>query len=715
MSLRSRAHIVVLVGAMVVVAVVAALVAIHISTIALDETLYKQSAVRYTSGLPDTLLHDLTARGTARLYSLLLAPFFAAFDGDVAVRCGRAFTAILFAATAIPVYLLAREVIRSRWGAVAAALGAITAPWLTLATTMFSEGLSLLLFAWTLVLIVRALRRPTWWRDALVVVALGALLCTRVQLGALVAAWLIVVVVWQVRAAHDLRLSGWDVGFVVRRLLRHHPVTSAIAAVGLAELLKLMADGTLHYRIQVVFGTYSEIQDRTVLPSDTGLAALFEVLAYSVGVGLVPAILALAWLGGALAGRLGREHLDIALLGTILLGVLFAVTLTAQGGYLGVNSEERYYVYLLPLLWIGAIAAWEDRRVSRAWMAAAAGGLVLLAATVDLGQVQLDYNRFFLAPVAATVKQLSPRITAQLQDLLGLGFVASRRDLLMYASLVVGGLTVLLVRSRGPRWALAALAVVVQLGITVYALQGRRGVLSTAPAPASVDFHRLGWVDRATPGRPPVAWLDNQLRIPAFPAQQQTILFYNDEITSVLKIPQQMLSPLATPLDALPVALMAPAGAVIPPAPAGWFVAMRDSPILQLGGRVVATGYHDLFELRHVTARDRVTWIAESLADDGIVSVQRPARMLARTGTAATLRMMAPTPAPSSVILQADGHRRLVRFGPQAPGREVRVRLCSKHDVVPVMLRASRTTRLADNREAAAVLLGVHVTPIRCP
>ncbi len=201
MSLRAHAHLLVLTTGMVVVATVAILVAVDVTEIVLDETLYKQSAVHYTTGLPDSLFHDLTARATARLYPLLMAPFFAVFDGDVAVRWARAVNGVFFAASALPVYLLARQIELPRWPAVFAALASIAVPWLTLATAMFTESLSLLIFAWTLLAMVHALRRPLWWRDALVLLGIAGLICTRAQLVSLLPAWMLAVAVREVRAA----------------------------------------------------------------------------------------------------------------------------------------------------------------------------------------------------------------------------------------------------------------------------------------------------------------------------------------------------------------------------------------------------------------------------------------------------------------------------------------------------------------------------------
>jgi hypothetical protein len=713
-TLRSRAHLVVLVaGALVVGAAAALLVAIHVNTIALDETIYKASAVHYTSGLPGSLMHDLTARGTARLYSLLIAPLFAVLDGDLAVRWARAFTTALYVASAIPVYLLARLVVRSRWGAVVAALATITAPWLVLTSALFSESLSLLAFCWTLVAMVHALRRPAWWRDVLVMTGLVVLLCTRVQLGALIPAWAIVVVLWQLREARALGLGVWDLGFILRRTLMRYPLTVLGVALVLVVLVALLAEGSLHHRIQVVFGGYSEIQDRTTLPIEPGRAISFEVVAFAVGVGLVPAILALGWLRAALLGRLGREAFDLALLGTILLSVLFAGTVFAQNGYLGVNSEERYYLYVLPLVWIGAVAAWEDGRVTRGWLAASGLGLAVLAATVDVGNVDLNATRFFLAPVAATVNHLSPRLSGDVESVLGVG--PGRQVLVVSVVLLAGVVTVLLLRSRWG-WAPLALALAVQLGVTVYAFEGTRGGLANVDSRIlPMSFHELGWVDRATPGSPPVTWLDSELRVPGFADQERTALFYNDEISSVMKIGPQMLSPVGSPLDALPVVGLAPAGpTTLPAAPTGWFVELRDSPFIQLGGRLAAVDAVGPYELREVGARDRVTWIADSLADDGIVSKQRPARMLAPSGTRATLLLSAPTPAPTSVIVRAGGRRQVVRFARGAGERRVTLRLCAASGAVPVELRAERTTRLPDLRDVSVVVRGVHVTPVRC-
>src|SRR3954447_3409478 len=101
---------------MLFVAVGTGLVSVRAVSHTFDEDLYKASAVHYAyNGLPGALVHDLFARGPARLYPLLISPLFKVFDADVAVRMAHVLGCLMFASAAIPGYLLARVVVRSRW------------------------------------------------------------------------------------------------------------------------------------------------------------------------------------------------------------------------------------------------------------------------------------------------------------------------------------------------------------------------------------------------------------------------------------------------------------------------------------------------------------------------------------------------------------------------------------------------------------------------
>src|SRR3712207_5677952 len=99
------------------VAVVAVVTGLQVTVAALDETVYKFAAVQHGNEFPLGPFEEHTSRGVARLYSFVVSPLFFVFQGDVAVRLARALNGVLFAATAIPVALLARRVTMSRWSA----------------------------------------------------------------------------------------------------------------------------------------------------------------------------------------------------------------------------------------------------------------------------------------------------------------------------------------------------------------------------------------------------------------------------------------------------------------------------------------------------------------------------------------------------------------------------------------------------------------------
>src|SRR4051794_34807590 len=114
-----RAPSVVLVLGMAALAVAMATISARVTSHTFDEDLYKASAAHYAfDGLPGSLFHDVFARGPARLFSLLLMPLFKVFHADVAIRLAHVVSCLLFASAAIPAYLLAQVVVRSRWPAV---------------------------------------------------------------------------------------------------------------------------------------------------------------------------------------------------------------------------------------------------------------------------------------------------------------------------------------------------------------------------------------------------------------------------------------------------------------------------------------------------------------------------------------------------------------------------------------------------------------------
>ena len=573
---------VVLVSGAFLVALYAALNAFDVTVAALDETVYKFAAVQDANDFPFGALTEDTSRGAARLYSLVVAPVFMALEGDVAIRVARALNGVFFATTAFPVAAMARRVTTSPWSAVAAGLLSVAVPWLTLATIMFSESLAYLLFACTVLAMLRALEAPGVRRDALVVGLLIALVLTRVQFVVLAPAWVLIVVVL------EQRQGGGSWHELPRRLLRRFPVTTAATVLAVVGALGLLAVGVLSGRLRDIAGPYYEIGRRDSVPGNFGLAALWEAQMLALGVGILPAVLAVAWFAGALGRREhDSSHRFAALVVTLLL-VLFAGTLWAQGGFLEWRSEERYFIYAAPFLWIGAVAAVEQRDLPRGRVAAVGAAFVVLLLAIGIG-VQNSGEQLFLGPVSLSASHVLARLSGDIGDALGLGGAVQGRDLLgLVGALLVGLLLVAWRRGTRARTLVLVPAIALQLFVVGYAFAGVHGKLEgIGGLTYDVSFKGLGWVDRATPGDPKLALIDNQSE--GREGYQRDTIFWNDEVASIYRLGPMNLATPGFPVFTLPTTT---AGVVGPdlqldkPLPE-LTVSAVDSPLWQVAGETV--------------------------------------------------------------------------------------------------------------------------------
>ena len=170
----------------------------------------------------------------------------------------------------------------------------------------------------------------------------------------------------------------------------------------------------------------------------------------ALGVGLLPAVLAAAWYARALGRRRGaRRPSGSPPSCSSLLGVLFAATLWAQGGFLDWRSEERYFIYAVPFLWIGARRGDRAARPAEAWLAAAGAGLVFVLLTVPIAGNGIG-EQAFLGPVSLSAAHLLPRLEQDLTDVFGLAGAYTPRDLIGLVCILLVGLALVLWR-RGPR------------------------------------------------------------------------------------------------------------------------------------------------------------------------------------------------------------------------------------------------------------------------
>jgi hypothetical protein len=576
---------------------------------------------------------------------------------------------VLWAATALPVYWIARRVIETPAAAAAAAVLAVAVPWATLSLILFSESLSYLLFALAMLAMLRALEEPSWRRDLIAIAVMALLVTARMQFAVVPFAWLAVVVVleWRRGARRDPRSA-----------LRRHPVTLGLVALGVLAFLVLAVGGVLRDLTNRVGGPYSALQDRRSLPSDAGLALLAEVGLLALGVGVVAAVLAGAWYRDALRGRLGDPALRLALLSAAVVAVLFATTVWAQGGWLGEKTEERYYIYAVPFVWIGAVAALRLPDLG-AWRML--GGGLVLAAILFLVPITVPTTgeQMFLGPVSGIVADATTRVDGRLQDVLGVDAAITRRDLAGWTAVLVAIGGALLWRRR--RTAALGLSVALQTLLVLYALAAVHGRMDPIPGVLTDrPFSDIGWVDRALPGDAEAVIAQNG----GASADVDVLhgVFWNDRIRSRLGLAGDPYQP-PYPANRLPVeAPEAGAdGTLAKPLRDPFLVALRDSPQWQVTGREVASTRDRRLALLDVGTAPRAVWIARGLDPDGHAS--QPVALTAFGGHRYTIVFEPPAPGATGEVRVALGDvREEVAHAPGGPRQVVEVDLCGETGTV---------------------------------
>jgi hypothetical protein len=708
---------------MLLVAVGAGIIAAHVTSFALDETLIQQSAVHYTHNLPSSLFHDLDARATNRLYSLLLSIAFRLYNGVDAVRVDHVLSALLFVSAAIPVYLFARVIVRSEWAAASAAFLSIVVPWLTLTSAFFTENLSYPLFWWMVLACCRACWRPSFRNDALALLSIALLVCTRVQFAATFVGYVIALTalcLW--RATDSLSVRSRVTSFT-RHLLRGYVFALTLLLGVIAFVVYEKASGKWHADVERLLGTYSNVVIRNGFPPNMTEGLLVETIALALGVGLLPAIVSIPWYARRMA-RPARDRRGTFLLVSGLILVTFLVlTVYSQGGYLGAITEERYFFYVVPVFWVGLFGALEDEDVRWGEILACAVAFAALYGAIPFLS-SLNRDTAFLAPAESVVPHVLIQRLAQVH-LTGI----TVQDALAASVLVVGAITAVAWR-LGSRvrlgWVVGA-AVAGQFVLTGYAYAVIDGKVQGLPGRTEGSVAPLGWIDKHA-DTTNVTWLENRPVTPALgggpladETEMRTALFWNSDMNSWSTVPQLGLPMVVWPLSALPgtspLTVNTTRGVLEPAAAAATIqeaVGAARSPFLQLAGTVVARSPDGALSLTRVSQPVRAIWLASGLQSEGYVPAGAHAHIFAFLAKAATPQevtvhmVIAPVPAVGkrTVVSVSLGNKRttVLLTGGAAP-KAVDLHVCVRPGETSMSgtLRAIRTTAYLSGRVAGLV------------
>lgn len=422
------------------------------------------------------------------LYAYLIAPAWWLHSASSGYAAAKYINAIVMTASLFPGYALARLFV-SRVPALACGVATAAIPAVAYVGLLIPEPLAYFWSTLTLYLIARALLRPSRGAVALTVGALLVGLAVRGQLIVLFLVACIAAVGMAATGARGRRLIGsWSTA---------ERIGAGTLALGVA--IALGAFVTHHSNVWQV-GT--QLHHRLVT------YGLWAVGAFTIGIGVLPVVVALAWL----LGNRFRSAEDRAL-GSVFTGaaVAFFLYTAVKASYLSTNFairvEERNLIYVAPVVF-AVVARWAMTARTRLVPLALATAAVWYL--LDTTPYHNDEHFYSDAPGLSVLQWLNQKIYFTTADARHLVF-----------SILAGTVAVMLVRelvlrrgSGSARWAAMPAGLLLAVAVVGWNLWGEiaaakgsndfstsiRGVLPTPP----------NWIDNRT-GREDTIYLGQSM------------------------------------------------------------------------------------------------------------------------------------------------------------------------------------------------------------
>lgn len=348
-----------------------------------DEIVYSELAKSIAGGhRPE--VRGIPVFGWGEVYPTLVAPAWALVDSTVdAYRTTLFVNGLLMSLAAVPAYLLARMFV-SRRGAVLVAVMTVLVPSMAYTGVVMTENAFYPVFVLTVLLVARAVERPTAGRQALVLGALVLVAFTRIQGLALAGAYVAAAVLYGVAGPRTERTSY---------LRRFAPTAALLLVAGLAPAAASLArgDGPFGW-LGARSSTFAGFHASEVPEWFLYLAS--DLILY---VAVIPvAAAAVVTVRGLRRGASERSRLYAAVALSTVVAMLGSVALVSAA--LDVdgteNLNERYVFYVVPLLFLG-LALWLEQRSALrrrwAWAVVAACCVAVVALPID----RLHYNSGF--------------------------------------------------------------------------------------------------------------------------------------------------------------------------------------------------------------------------------------------------------------------------------------------------------------------------------
>ena len=481
-----------------------------------DELIYMEAAASLADGEGLEVRDEPYEYGA--LYPTVLAPLLAtAGDRESAYALVKLLNALLFALTAVPVYLLARRLLEP-WPSVAVAALSIAVPATVYVTVVMTESLAYLTVTWALLAIVLAIERPTVLRQFAALAAIGVAILVRPQFFSFYAAFLLALVLAQ-WLLPERRALGWR---GVRLLWpAGASLVLGVLAFVVGPILRGERPGDVFGQYDVLLRSYDfAIVGKWFVQHAAGLELYLAVVPVAVS----PIVLSV-FFSRAREGS-ERHAAFVAAFATVnaaALAVAAIVVTTQDDPGLEIDRlHDRYLFYVVPL-WLIVLVWWiaagtpRPRVATRVGIALAA----LLALLFPYGELELqDGAKLFSAPGTA--------FPAALKEIAGSTLAGA------VVTLVLVGLLLLAVRRGAARvavWALVAVFLVNTLLVWGRAFNPLEEAVFADPG------LEQRWVDERVPADATVTVLESSCADSVLERDSYFLTeFFNDSIGEVVDL-----------------------------------------------------------------------------------------------------------------------------------------------------------------------------------
>jgi hypothetical protein len=602
--------------------------------------------VKLAISIADTLNPLPRVRGAgisayAQLYPLLTAPVYGLFDMTTAFKVVKGLNTLLMASTAIPAYLLCRDALGSKRMAWLVAALTAAVPWMAMASLMMTEVAAYPAFVWAVYLTYRATISPSARNDVLALVAIAIAVLARTQFIFLGGVLPVVVL------AHELgfaRIHGDRLRSTFRRVVREHRVLTITTGLGLVAFVALKAAG----KLGSILGNYSDTVTGSLFPHGTASFSAQLWAATGVGIGVIPMVAAVAWALPTLVRPSNRRGHAYAVVFTVTAAVLTWQVASFLVRYSGTSVQDRYFFYVVPLLFVGMAACLRDARARPIPILIAAGVFAWLTTLIDLTPTVA--RPFWASPPVVLNRAITFR-SHQLGDVLGFSDLRPGPVVVVVSVLLGAALAFALWRLPRRRVLLAtgAFVLVVCVAATGYTDHRFKQNMSAEP------LTNNNWVDQRLPDGAHAALVPGGLNSTAGDQPIQLDLwtdwniwwhaeFWNKTATRELRFEDDPVGS-NTPFAQAPVTADRRTGALTVSSDTPYIVVSHSDVRRRIHGETLEVNQASGLELLRMSSPPRLDWITEGLPFDGGTPAGEPVkiRVFAQPGASRRMRTLTVT------------------------------------------------------------------------